>query len=429
LFCLLLLAGCNGDGYPEDLTYPVRIDPIFFSQDFPPDTPSAFDKPGELFTRFEDPANPLYEFKPDKKNYALLFPGEDPRTQKTGLSDDDETKLDNALTELYGTPSQPTVNLPKRTRQLLQRDKVKFKLLKLDDETLARGSKAYRLHCLHCHGLTGDGRGPTAPWVNPHPRDYRQGIFKFISSQAPESDFLPNSRALSRRKPRRADLFRTLHEGIEGTSMPSFTLHPQEELEDLVSYVIHLSLRGETELLLIHRHLAEKKIKNFTAAAVATQRELIRFWVYAEEHPITPTKENYPRYPEKTGEPLLVTQPPDKEKEPEKEEALKKSVQNGFKLFKACLSCHVDYGRQSGFKYDLWGTVVRPANLTLGVYRGGRRPVDLFYRLYGGIDGVNMPQYSPTREENRESEIWDIVNFLQVLPYPAMRERYGINIK
>ena len=105
--------------------------------------------------------------------------------------------------------------------------------MKLDDKTLEKGSVLYRRHCLHCHGMTGDGHGATAAWVNPHPRDYRAGIFKFISSE---------------RKARRDDLLRTLRQGVEGTSMPSFGLLEPEELEALASTVIHLSLRGETEI-------------------------------------------------------------------------------------------------------------------------------------------------------------------------------------
>src|SRR4029077_697026 len=86
-----------------------------------------------------------------------------------------------------------------------------------------------------------DGRGATAPWVNPHPRDYRQGVFKFTSSSQGEGS----------RKPRKYDLLRTLREGIEGTSMPSFRLLPEEDLEALASYVIHLSMRGEIEFQVI----------------------------------------------------------------------------------------------------------------------------------------------------------------------------------
>src|SRR5205085_2022380 len=107
--------------------------------------------------------------------------------------------------------------------------------LKLDRKTLEKGSAIFRKQCLHCHGLPGDGRGPTGPWVNPHPRDFRQGFFKFASTDP----------AIG--KPRREDIRRTLLNGIDGTSMPSFHLLPADDLENLISYVIHLSIRGEAE--------------------------------------------------------------------------------------------------------------------------------------------------------------------------------------
>ena len=40
----------------------------------------------------------------------------------------------------------------------------------------------YRRHCAHCHGISGDGQGPTAAILNPYPRDYRPGVFKFKST-------------------------------------------------------------------------------------------------------------------------------------------------------------------------------------------------------------------------------------------------------
>jgi hypothetical protein len=36
----------------------------------------------------------------------------------------------------------------------------------------------------------------------------------------------------------------------------------------------------------------------------------------------------------------------------------------------------------------------------------------------------------PASKENLDSkDIWDLVNFLQVLPYPKMREKYGIQLE
>jgi len=65
-------------------------------------------------------------------------------------------------------------------------------------------------------------------------------------------------------------------------------------------------------------------------------------------------------------------------------------------------------------------------DITTGMYRGGRRPIDLYWRIHSGINGVNMP----ASKDNLDSkDIWDLVNFLQVLPYPMMRENYRINLE
>ena len=48
---------------------------------------------------------------------------------------------------------------------------------------LGEGRGLYRKHCATCHGITGNGRGITAAVLNPYPRDYRMGIFKFKSTK------------------------------------------------------------------------------------------------------------------------------------------------------------------------------------------------------------------------------------------------------
>ena len=72
-------------------------------------------------------------------------------------------------------------------------------------------------------------------------------------------------------------------------------------------------------------------------------------------------------------------------------------------------------------KYDLWtkGSLdewrnpLRPANLIAGVYKGGRRPIDLYWRLAKGINGAKMPAHSGILNDD---QIWDIVNFVLALP-------------
>lgn len=102
---------------------------------------------------------------------------------------------------------------------------------------IAGGYSLYRKHCLHCHGVTGDGAGPTADYLYPRPRDYRKGLYKFTSTTAGA-------------KPTRDDLWRTINYGLHGTSMPGFeALMTQSEIQQIIDYVIFLSIRGETEIL------------------------------------------------------------------------------------------------------------------------------------------------------------------------------------
>ncbi|MBV9125885.1 MAG: c-type cytochrome, partial [Planctomycetes bacterium] len=248
---LLFLAGCEQDQYPEDMTYPLRSDPLI--KETPTDakdTPVHFDTPGE----FPDQWLAFLS----SHNAKIIRPVQDKKRDAKQLQD-----LEKALNQTFGTPAHPkignTQELSAAVLQDIQSDiddnnklndqqkgeakdratnNVNQFFETMTEPILAHGSQLYRRHCLQCHGLTGDGRGHTAPWINPHPRDFRRGMFKFTSSTEEQG---------AGRKARREDLLRTLHVGIEGTAMPSFGLLPDTELEDLASYVIHLSLRGEAE--------------------------------------------------------------------------------------------------------------------------------------------------------------------------------------
>ena len=96
----------------------------------------------------------------------------------------------------------------------------------------------------------------------------------------------------------------------------------------------------------------------------------------------------------------------------------------GYKYFigkeGACIKCHVDFGRQVPFKSDVWGTPVRPQNLTMNQFRGGRRPIDLYWRVRGGIPPSGMPAGAGLMAGDDDTKVWDVVNFVQALPYPAM---------
>lgn len=370
---LVILSGCD-DLYPAHLNYELRTDPLVIA-DFSEDPPN-FDPPGQLLRSVVD-------HPPEKDKNKVLFPSK--------LTSAQQDSLDQRLVQMFGTPLEPQVaGIAPEYEKSLQ----------LDKKTLAEGSRLYRLHCLHCHGVTGNGRGPTAPWVNPHPRDYRKGVFKFTSSSQPSGE----------RKPLRTDLLRTLREGLEGTSMPSFGLHSEEHLNAMASYVIHLSIRGETEFAAM-RNVLTGNGDNIVEEANDALETITKRWISAEGSLMRPDTS-----------------------------LADGNVANGFKLFSAeaaqggagCMSCHQDFGRKTRYLNDAWGTVVRPADLTLGVYRGGRRPIDLYWRIAAGINGANMPAAgkTPSTPSGLDSkQIWDIVSFLQVLPYPKMREKNSIEIK
>lgn len=362
LCAALLVAGCNADRYPDDLTYPLRSDPMITPPTDPSAQPTSFDFPGDF------PQAVLVGFEKLPNADKVVIP------LGKRLSGGDRAELRQTLDKIFGTPAKPMVD---------GIDEDAREALRLDNATLAKGSELFRRNCLQCHGLTGDGRGHTAGWINPHPRDFRKGMFKFTSSSQGQG---------TSRKARRDDLLRTLRQGIEGTAMPSFGLLADDDLQALVSYVIHLSLRGECEAYAIFRRAEDKSI---TEAVTDSLDSFVGFWRETEKKVIKP-----PTYPVADGN----------------ESARMASVTRGFDFFaKNCLSCHENYGRKDVYKYDEWGTIVRPADLTLGIYRGGRRPIDLYWRIHAGINASQMP--ATVDSAMTAEQVWDVVNFVQALPY------------
>ena len=97
-----------------------------------------------------------------------------------------------------------------------------------------RGRQVYERYCVQCHGDRGDGAGEVAPWTQPKPRDFRQGIFKFTTTPF---GFLPTT----------ADLDRVIQDGLYGTLMPPFNSLSARERRDVIAYVQTLSPRWRTE--------------------------------------------------------------------------------------------------------------------------------------------------------------------------------------
>jgi mono/diheme cytochrome c family protein len=63
--------------------------------------------------------------------------------------------------------------------------------------------------------------------------------------------------------------------------------------------------------------------------------------------------------------------------------------------------------------HDVWDNLNQPRNLHTGIFRGGRRPIDLFCRIHAGIKGSRMPSFKNTPHE----DIWHIVNYVLSIPF------------
>ncbi len=276
-----------------------------------------------------------------------------------GLQDE----IEKTLREKCGTPQRP-------------------KLLGADDEAttarLEEGAAIYERRCASCHGTTGDGNGPVAKYLNPKPRDYRQGIYKFTTT--PYGG-----------KPRRSDLIATIRRGVTGTAMPSFQALSAAEVEAVVDYVLALTLRGELEYELVQMALAEEAIDaEYVDEAI---ENLLFAWREAESQLVMPVS----MMPEFTPETV----------------ALGKKIY----LEQACNKCHGVDGRGGllgnvEVGEDVWGNKAAAADLTSGMFHGGGRPIDIYRRIYSGINGTPMPAFGNYFEEDPDA-IWHLVHFIK----------------
>ena len=381
------------------------------------------------------------------------------------LSPEYQQEVANVLGAMFGTPDNPHA-LPETG---LDQGRLELAAGPAWSDEAGANHGLYRKHCVHCHGVTGDGQGPTAQFLNPYPRDYRQGVYKFKST-------FNAARATD------DDLHRILINGVAGTAMPSFSLLPGSEVEALVEYVKYLSMRGQMEKSLatyIYDELGEEESVDENGNEILDAdgnvkmrriplnpeedpdqkdtimellAEIVEGWETANEQIIVPDDEQIPEVDDRSPEEIAA------------------SIAKGRELFygtKAnCYTCHGPTGLGDGQQddFDIWNKAhnnflagiatteklmaegkdvddpfyyekkeiaetfypVRnaiPRNLRKGIYRGGRRRIDIFWKIYTGIAGTPMPGLGPASPGAAgtisEEEMWNIVDYVLSLPYEA----------
>lgn len=267
--------------------------------------------------------------------------------------------------------------------ELAQRTGTPAKMILLGEEEhsklLHQGYEVYARYCTQCHGVNGDGNGPIAIQLDPKPRNYTHGVFKFTST--PYGG-----------KPRHADLVLTVRRGVTGTSMPSFDRLSDDDVDAVVEYVLALTYRGQFERELASYAFDDEELPDEEGMDELIA-EILEPWYAAANQlvmPVTPM-------PPMTAE----------------------TIKAGHEIFlkNACNKCHGKFGRGGSMGgvdvgKDAWGNSAAAADLSSGMFHGGDRPIDIYRRIYSGINGTPMPAFKSMFEENPEV-IWQLVHFIK----------------
>jgi len=329
---------------------------------------------------------------------------------------------------LFGTPDYPRI--PRLAHAdvpaVLNEERLEMASGPVASDQTGRPTGLYRKHCAHCHGVDGGGIGPTARFLDPYPRDFRRGIYKFKSTPKGQ-------------KPTHGDLKRVLIMGLSGTPMPSYAALPDEELESLVHYVKYLSIRGEVERELI----------DYAATELETDEPLIDMntWQKERQEQVTLVLSLAAKVIERweRAESYVVKIPG-----PDPNRHRVASIKRGRELLlgngAGCVKCHGETGKGDGQTndFDDWtkemepasadamvayrnvGALpprnIRPRNFRLGIFRGSSEPEDLYRRVLHGIDGTPMPaalMASPDATSQAmgltPDDVWCLVDYVRSL--------------
>ncbi len=225
-----------------------------------------------------------------------------------------------------------------------------------DDVASPAVRDAYVKRCSWCHGLEGAGDGPASGYLNPAPRDFTLGMYKWKTT--PYDEYSPSD----------GDLERMIAGGSEGgwdglneTSMPGWSdTLGRQEIRDIGAY-----------------------IKTFASLGAPLKKEI---------------------------------EPPSGMKGASKDLI----EQGRKLFLDRCSECHGELGRGDGTKRlkDDWGGRTWPRNLTKDwTFRAGGDVKDIYKRIMAGIPGTQMPGFADPQSKKRlsDEEAWAVASYVVTL--------------
>ena len=212
-----------------------------------------------------------------------------------------------------------------------------------DAHAALQGHFVYMRNCVFCHGRRGDGKGEMGLGVQPPPRDFGAGVFKYRSTP---SGSLPTN----------DDLMRTVREGLPDTAMPAFAALPQRDVQAVIEYVKTFSMK----------------------------------W----------------RQPENYAAPIAVPKRPDWFDDADEFSRHAESARRLYAVACApCHGTKGDGLGSVTNLVDSWGNPTPPRDLRLSYIRSGRRLEDIYKVLVTGLDGTPMPSFAEATSAEQRWEL------------------------
>lgn len=219
-------------------------------------------------------------------------------------------------------------------------------------DQITRGKVLYNAACRTCHGLRGGGDGPNAQRLDPRPRNFTTGMYKWRTTPYGQ---LPTDE----------DIRRTIREGVSGTDMfPFGKILSKQSINDVAQYV-------------------KTFFPGFADPAKQPKAETIL--KIPVERPFESSEESVAK-----GKALFTA--------------------------KGCIGCHgvkADGNSPAGnVMKDQMGYPLRPADLTLGYIKGGDRDQDIYRSISTGLSHTPMIAFGAMTSE---AERWQLVDYIRSL--------------